>query len=151
MRQSFIILGLLGAAALASCDKKEPAAPAPSAAGKLQEVEAPRLVILTDANFKSEVLDSSKPVLVDIWATWCGPCKRAAPTIDAIAAEYSGRVKVGKLDSDANQQTASQYVKQGIPLFLVFKGGKVVHESVGFANDAHLKGVLRNALNAALK
>ncbi|NUN71022.1 MAG: thioredoxin [Bacteroidetes bacterium] len=88
-------------------------------------------VIVTDGNFKSEVLDSQTPVLVDFWATWCGPCKMIAPIIEELAAEYNGKMKFGKLDVDSNPQVAMQFGIRSIPTLLVFKGGKVVDQIVG--------------------
>ncbi|MFA6456661.1 MAG: thioredoxin [Bacteroidota bacterium] len=88
-------------------------------------------VIVTDGNFKSEVLDSQTPVLVDFWATWCGPCKMIAPIIEELATEYDGKMKFGKLDVDANPQVSMQFGIRSIPTLLVFKGGKVVDQIVG--------------------
>lgn len=85
----------------------------------------------TDATFDNDVLNSETPVLVDFWAEWCGPCRMMAPTVDQVAAEYAGKVKVGKLDVDANQQTSMRYGIRGIPTLLLFKGGKVVEQKVG--------------------
>jgi len=86
---------------------------------------------LTVAAFDQDVLNSDQPVLVDFWAPWCGPCKAMGPTIDAIAAEYAGRVKVGKLNTDEHQSTAMRYQIRGIPTLLLFKGGKIVDQRVG--------------------
>ncbi len=86
---------------------------------------------VTDGNFKNEVLDSQTPVLVDFWATWCGPCKMIAPIIEEFATEYSGKMKFAKLDVDANQQVSMQFGIRSIPTLLVFKGGKVVEQIVG--------------------
>jgi len=86
---------------------------------------------ITDANFKTEVLDSTTPVLVDFSANWCGPCRAIAPIIDEVAEEYSGKVKFGKLDVDENQETAQQYKVFSIPTLLIFKDGQVVGQSVG--------------------
>jgi thioredoxin 1 len=85
----------------------------------------------TDAGFDQEVINSDKPVLVDFWAPWCGPCRAMAPTVDAIADEFAGRVKVGKLNTDDNQQTAMRFGIRSIPTLLLFKGGKVVEQRVG--------------------
>src|SRR6266550_5748950 len=85
----------------------------------------------TDQNFEAEVLKSDVPVLVDFWAEWCGPCRMMAPTVDQVAVDYAGKVKVGKLDVDSNQQTAARYGIRGIPTLLLFKGGKVVDQKVG--------------------
>ncbi len=85
----------------------------------------------TDAAFDSDVLQADKPVLVDFWAEWCGPCRMLGPTIDAIASEYDGKIKVGKLNVDDNGNTAARYQIRGIPALLLFKGGKVVDQRVG--------------------
>ena len=85
----------------------------------------------SDANFQTEVLDSAEPVLVDFWAPWCGPCKQMLPTIEALAEELSGSVKVGKLNTDENPQTAQTYQITAIPTVLLFKGGEVVDRKMG--------------------
>ena len=85
----------------------------------------------TDAAFDQDVLKSETPVLVDFWAPWCGPCRALAPTVDAIAAEYDGKVKVGKLNTDENPSTPMRYGIRGIPTLLLFKGGQVVDQKVG--------------------
>lgn len=86
---------------------------------------------ITDANFQQEVLKSEKPVLVDFWAVWCGPCKMIAPVVEEIAAQYSGQLKVGKMDVDSNPETPMQFGIRNIPTLLVFKNGKVVDHIVG--------------------
>lgn len=85
----------------------------------------------TDGSFDNDVLSSEIPVLVDFWAEWCGPCRMMGPTVDQVATEYAGKIKVGKVDVDANQQTAYRYGIRGIPTLLLFKGGKVVDQKVG--------------------
>ena len=88
-------------------------------------------VNFTDASFDKDVLNAEVPVLVDFWAEWCGPCRMMAPTVDQVATDYAGKVKVGKLDVDSNQQTASRYGIRGIPTLLLFKGGQIVEQKVG--------------------
>ena len=85
----------------------------------------------TDGSFSSDVLESDKPVLVDFWATWCGPCKAIAPHVEAVAEELSGQAKVVKMDIDSNPQTPAKYGIRSIPTLLVFKGGEVVDQLVG--------------------
>ncbi len=85
----------------------------------------------TDANFQSEVLDSDQPVLVDFWAAWCGPCRAVGPTIEELAKQFDGTVKVGKLNIDENPQAPSGFNIHSIPAVLVFKDGKVVETLVG--------------------
>ena len=88
---------------------------------------------ITDASFEEVVLKSDKPVLVDFWATWCGPCRMLGPVIEEIATEYEGRVVVGKVDVDSNQDYAAQYGVRNIPTVLVFQNGEVVGRQVGVA------------------
>jgi thioredoxin 1 len=85
----------------------------------------------TDDNFDAEVLKSETPTLVDFWAEWCGPCRQIAPTVEALAAEYKGKLRVGKVNIDFHQITAQRYGIRSIPTLLVFKGGKVVGQMVG--------------------
>lgn len=86
---------------------------------------------ITDASFEEVVLKSDKPVLVDFWATWCGPCRMLGPVIEEIATEYEGRVVVGKVDVDSNQDYAAKYGVRNIPTVLVFQNGEVVGRQVG--------------------
>ena len=88
-------------------------------------------VAVTDASFEQEVLKSSVPVLVDFWAAWCGPCKVIAPTVDQLAAEYAGKMKVVKLDVDANMEISSRYSVLNIPTLILFKGGLAVEKMIG--------------------
>ncbi|SDR99451.1 thioredoxin [Christiangramia echinicola] len=88
---------------------------------------------ITDANFEEQVLKSEKPVMVDFWAAWCGPCRMVGPIIDEISTEYDGKAVVGKLDVDANQEFAAKYGVRNIPTVLVFQNGEVVGRQVGVA------------------
>lgn len=99
----------------------------------------------TDSNFETEVLQADKPVLVDFWASWCMPCKALGPTIDDLATEYAGRAKVGKLNTDSNQEMPVKYGIQAIPTVLVFKGGQVVQKFVGLANKKDFQAALDHA------
>jgi len=101
---------------------------------------------ISDDNFENEVLKSDKPVLIDFWATWCGPCRTIAPIVEEIALEYNGKVKVGKLDVDNNQQTAIKYGVRSIPTLLVFKNGEVKETIIG----AVPKGQILQKLNTVI-
>jgi len=92
-----------------------------------------KVQVFTDGNFDTVVLGSDQPVLVDFWAEWCMPCKRIAPTVDAVAADFDGRATVGKMNVDDNPRTPTQYGIRGIPTLLIFKGGQVVDQVVGAA------------------
>ena len=104
---------------------------------------AGNVVELNDQNFQAEVLDSQEPVLVDFWAPWCGPCKMLAPTIDELAGEYSGRVKVGKVNTDNARKVSIQFQIQSIPTLILFKGGKPVDRTMG----AQPKQMIASMLN----
>jgi thioredoxin 1 len=96
----------------------------------------------TDANWKSEVLDSPVPVLVDFWAPWCGPCRMLAPTIEKLAGEFQGKVKIGKMNTDQNQDTPGGLRISAIPTVLLFQGGKEVDRLVGVNTEAKFKDAL---------
>jgi len=104
------------------------------------------IVEVTDANFDQDVLKSEKPVLVDFWAAWCGPCRAIAPLVDELAQEYQGKVKVGKMDVDRNSATPMRYKVTGIPTLLVFKSGQVVDQLVGYKPKEAIQKALDKAL-----
>ena len=101
---------------------------------------------VTDAEFKSQVLESQQPVLVDFWATWCVPCKAIAPTLEELATVYKGKVTVAKLDVDENQATAMQYGIRSIPTLLMFKGGKVVDQLAGPAPKSKIEEAFKKVI-----
>jgi len=103
---------------------------------------AENLIEFTDDNFDTEVLKSNLPVLVDFWAEWCGPCKMIAPIVEEIASDYAGKVKVGKVNVDFNNQVAMQYGIRGIPALLVFKGGAVANQIVGAVPKNNITQIL---------
>ena len=100
------------------------------------------LVHVNDKNFASEVLNSDLPVLVDFWATWCGPCRAIAPIVEQLAQEYQGKVRVGKMDVDHNGATPMRYGVRGIPTLLVFKGGQVKEQIVGYVPKEQIQKAL---------
>jgi thioredoxin 1 len=101
---------------------------------------------VTDSNFQTEVLDSKTPVLVDFWAAWCAPCRTIAPHVEALANEYDGKLRVGKLDIDSNQGVPQQYDIRSIPTLLVFKEGKVVGQLVGAVPRAKIEDLVKKAI-----
>jgi thioredoxin len=107
---------------------------------------------VNDGTFEQEVLQSEQPVLVDFWAAWCGPCRALAPIVDQIATEYTGKLKVMKMDVDKNAATPGRYGIRGIPALLIFKGGKVAEQIVGYVPkdtiDKSLAKVLTTTVNA---
>jgi thioredoxin 1 len=111
----------------------------------------PNTLTFTDADFDKDVLNSDIPVLVDFWAEWCGPCRMMSPTVDQVATEYAGKVKVGKLDVDANQQTAYRYGIRGIPTLLLFKGGQIVEQKVGAIGKPEFQKMLDKHVAAVME
>ncbi|MCX8012066.1 MAG: thioredoxin [Desulfobacterota bacterium] len=103
-------------------------------------------IILNDNNFQEEVINSPSLVMVDFWAEWCGPCRIIGPIVEEIAQEFSGRVKVGKLNVDENRITASRYGIQGIPTLLFFKGGQLVNQIVGIQPKSRLVELINKLL-----
>ena len=97
---------------------------------------------VTDGNFQDEVLKSETPVLVDFWAEWCGPCRMVAPIVDELAKKYEGKLRVGKLDVDANGNVPETFGVQGIPTLILFKGGQPVQQVVGFRGKDQLEAAL---------
>jgi thioredoxin 1 len=104
------------------------------------------LLHVSDKNFTAEVLQSSLPVLVDFWATWCGPCKSISPVIDELSKEYAGKIKIVKLNVDENPATPGQYSVRSIPTLILFKGGKVFEQMVGAQPKTRLVAMLDKAL-----
>jgi len=105
-----------------------------------------RIVHVTDDSFEQEVLQCSKPVLVDYWADWCGPCKMIAPVLDEIAAEYAGRVQIAKLNIDDNPNTPPRYGIRGIPTLMLFKEGEVEATKVGAVSKSQLTAFIDSNL-----
>ena len=108
---------------------------------------AGKAVEITDANFEDTVLKSDKPVLIDFWAVWCGPCRAVAPIVEDIAEEYAGRAVVGKLDVDSNRDTAMKYGIQAIPTLFLVKDGQIADKIIGNVAD---KNNIRAKLDALL-
>jgi thioredoxin 1 len=106
------------------------------------------VLTFTDGAFDKEVLSSDVPVLVDFWAPWCGPCRAISPAVEALASEYAGKVKIGKMNVDDNQGTPARYEVRGIPTLLLFKGGRVVDQRVGLTSKPDLQKMLDGQLAA---
>lgn len=104
------------------------------------------IIEFTDGNFAAEVLQADKPVLVDFWAEWCGPCKVIGPTVEEIAGDYQGRVKVGKLNVDHNQQVAMEFGIRSIPTLLIFNSGTVANQIVGAVSKARITELLNEVI-----
>jgi thioredoxin 1 len=109
-------------------------------------VEESGLFHVNDKNFDEEVLNADLPVLVDFWATWCGPCRTISPIVEELAKEFTGKVKVTKLNVDENPVTPSQYGVRGIPTLILFKGGKILDQIVGTVPKARLIALIEKAL-----
>lgn len=108
---------------------------------------AENVIEFNDQNFDSDVLESGTPVLVDFWAVWCGPCKAIAPIVEEIANDYNGKVKVGKMDVDRNNQVAMRYGIRSIPTLLVFNNGEVVDQVIGNVGKESIESMLNKALS----
>ncbi len=113
---------------------------------KAQPASGAAPVPVTDASFPRDVLQSAVPVLVDFWAPWCGPCHMVAPTLDRLAQQYAGKIKIAKLNVDENPQTAQQYRAMSIPMLLMFKDGKQVGKLVGAHPQPNIEQLIRQAL-----
>lgn len=107
---------------------------------------AENIVTVSDSSFEQEVLKSDVPVLVDFWAEWCGPCKMLAPTVEAIAKDYAGKLRVAKLNVDENNSTSARYGIRGIPTLLLFKSGEVKDQIVGNYPRDHIEKVIQKHL-----
>lgn len=107
---------------------------------------AENLITLTDSNFQEEVINADKPVLVDFWAEWCGPCKMIAPVLEELATELDGKVKIGKVNIDDYQSLANQHGIRAIPTMLLFKNGEVQEQIVGMRSKQEIKGKLEGAM-----
>ncbi len=105
-----------------------------------------KIANVTDASFETDVLKSSQPVLIDFWATWCGPCRAIAPVVEQLAGEYEGKVKVVKVNIDENPKTPTQYDVRSIPTLLMFKDGKVVGQIVGAVPKPKIEELVKKAL-----
>ena len=103
---------------------------------------------LTDTNFKTEVLEAKQPVLVDFWAEWCGPCRMLAPVVEKIAEANKGKIIVGKMNVDENQETPQKYGIQGIPTLLFFKDGDVVQQIVGYQSQENIQNVINEVVQS---
>jgi thioredoxin 1 len=101
---------------------------------------------INDSNFKSEVIDSEMPVLVDFWAPWCGPCRMVAPVLEELAKEYDGKVKVVKLNVDESPNTATEFGIRSIPTLILFKDGKVSEQTIGVQSKENLKQMVEKSL-----
>lgn len=104
------------------------------------------IIQVTDSTFETDVLSSDKPVIVDYWAEWCGPCKMIAPVIDEIAKEYEGKLTVAKINIDENQETPQKYAVRGIPTLMIFKDGEVAGTKVGAMSKSQLSAFIDSVI-----
>jgi thioredoxin 1 len=122
--------------------------PKPVATRSVETMASADVLTITDDNFQAEVLGSDKPVLVDFWAAWCGPCRAIAPAVEELAKQYKGRLKVGKLDIDAHQDVPQKYGIMSIPTLILFKNGQVADQVVGAVPKSKLDQMVQKALPA---
>lgn len=104
------------------------------------------IIEVSDASFDQDVLKSEQPFLIDFWAPWCGPCKAIAPIVESLSAEFNGKLRVGKMNIDNNGATPSRYGVRGIPTLLLFKGGQVKEQVVGYKSKEELTDIVKNHL-----
>jgi thioredoxin 1 len=106
----------------------------------------PEPLVVSDANFEDEILNSTLPALVDFWAAWCGPCRAIAPVVEELARDYQGKVKVAKMNVDENPKTPARYNIRAIPTLIVFKGGQVSDQITGAVSKSIIEGALKKVL-----
>jgi thioredoxin 1 len=109
------------------------------------------IIHVTDSSFEEEVLSSEKPVIVDYWAEWCGPCKMIAPLLDELASEYQGKIRVAKINIDENQATPQKYAVRGIPTLMIFKNGEVAGTKVGAMSKSQLSAFVDSHIDVNLE
>ncbi len=131
---------LLGKGPAPRVTKAEPSANAGSATAQP--------IIVNESNFDQQVLRSKEPVLVDFWAPWCGPCRMIAPTLEKLAQEYAGKIKVAKLNVDENQRLAQTYQAHSIPLMVLFKGGKPINKLIGAHPEPNIRNLIEQGIRA---